>query len=75
MAGDVVNLRQFRKRHARAESEKQAEQNRISFGRTKAERSLTKALNEKATRSLDQGRLERGPSSAPDRNAREGKED
>lgn len=50
MSGDVVNLRQFRKRNARAEKEKQAEQNRISFGRTKAEKSLTDALNAKAAK-------------------------
>ncbi|MBB4185555.1 DUF4169 family protein [Sinorhizobium terangae] len=57
MAGDVVNLRQFRKKQARTEKERQAEQNRISFGRTKAEKSLTRALNEKASKTLDQGRL------------------
>lgn len=71
MAGDVVNLRQFRKRQARADREKQAEQNRISFGRTKTEKSLTKALNEKASKVLDQGRLEQTPS--PDQNAPDGK--
>jgi hypothetical protein len=59
MSGDVLNLRQFRKARQRAEKEKQAERNRISFGRTKAEKTLTKALNEKAERSLDQGRLEK----------------
>ena len=58
MSGDLVNLRQFRKRQARAEREKQAEQNRISFGRTKIEKSLTTALNEKASKTLDRGRLE-----------------
>ncbi|WP_331371587.1 DUF4169 family protein [Sinorhizobium chiapasense] len=58
MAGDVVNLRQFRKKQARTEKEKQAEQNRIAFGRTKTEKSLTRALNEKASKTLDQGRLE-----------------
>ncbi|PST22100.1 DUF4169 domain-containing protein [Mesorhizobium plurifarium] len=58
MTGDVINLRQFRKRQARTEKEKQAEQNRISFGRSKAEKSLTKALNEKAAKTLDQGRIE-----------------
>ncbi|MET3612183.1 hypothetical protein ABID16_000488 [Rhizobium aquaticum] len=57
---DVVNLRQFRKRAERAEKEKTAEQNRLSHGRTKAEKSLTKALNEKAARVLDQGKLENG---------------
>lgn len=66
MSGDVVNLRQFRKRNARAEKEKQAEQNRISFGRTKAEKSLTDALNTKAQNALDQGRREISPAGRPD---------
>ncbi|MEH3092122.1 MAG: DUF4169 family protein [Agrobacterium cavarae] len=59
MTGDVVNLRQFRKQKARSEKEKQAEQNRLSFGRTKSEKSLTTALNEKAERQIDQGKLDR----------------
>jgi hypothetical protein len=57
--GDVINLRQFRKFKARAEKEKSAEQNRISFGRTKVEKELTRARNEKAEKSLDQGRIEK----------------
>jgi hypothetical protein len=57
--GDVVNLRQFRKTKARSEKETQAEQNRLSHGRTKAEKSLTTALNDKAEKILDQGRLEK----------------
>ena len=60
MTGDVVNLRQFRKQKARSEKEKQAEQNRLTFGRTKAEKNLTSALNEKAERLLDQCKLEKG---------------
>ena len=56
---DVVNLRQFRKRAERAEKEKTAEQNRLAHGRTKAEKSLTKALNDKAASTLDQGKLEK----------------
>jgi len=60
LTGDVVNLRQFRKQKARSEKEKQAEQNRLTFGRTKAEKNLTSALNEKAERLLDQGKLEKG---------------
>ncbi|NML73208.1 DUF4169 family protein [Rhizobium sp. S-51] len=59
MSADVVNLRQFRKSKARSEKEKQADQNRITFGRTKAEKELTRALNEKAEKSLDQGRLDK----------------
>nr|WP_314084808.1 DUF4169 family protein [uncultured Shinella sp.] len=58
MSGDVVNLRQFRKQKARSDKEKQAERNRLTFGRTKAEKTLTRALNEKAEKTLDQGRLE-----------------
>ncbi len=57
--GDVVNLRQFKKAKARSEKEKHADQNRISHGRTKAEKSLTGALNEKAEKSLDQSKLEK----------------
>lgn len=58
MSAEIVNLRQFRKGKLRSEKEKQAEQNRLTFGRGKAEKSLTKALNEKAEKTLDQGRLE-----------------
>jgi hypothetical protein len=59
MAADIINLRQARKAKARVEKDKTAEQNRLTFGRTKAEKQLTKALNDKAQRSLDQGKLER----------------
>ncbi len=59
MSADVVNLRQFRKTKVRSEKEAKAEQNRISFGRTKAEKQLTDALNRKAEKTLDQGRLDR----------------
>lgn len=59
MSADVVNLRQFRKQKTRTEKERQAEQNRLSFGRGKAEKALTRALNEKAEKALDQGRRER----------------
>ncbi len=61
MTGDVVNLRQFRKQKARTEKDKVAEQNRISFGRTKTEKQLTRALNDKAGKALDQGRRETTP--------------
>lgn len=58
MTGDVVNLRQFRKQKARTEKDSAADQNRISFGRTKAEKQLTKTLNDKASKALDQGKRE-----------------
>ncbi|MFK0330096.1 DUF4169 family protein [Rhizobium sp. NPDC090275] len=59
MSAEIVNLRQFKKKQARSDKEKQAEQNRISFGRTKQERQLTKALNDKAERTHDQGRIDK----------------
>jgi hypothetical protein len=58
MAAEIVNLKQFRKKQARSEKEKQAEQNRVSFGRTKSEKQLSTKLNEKAQKALDQGRIE-----------------
>jgi hypothetical protein len=59
MSAEIVNLRQFRKGKARSEKDAAAEQNRISFGRTKSEKQLTTALNEKAGKTLDQGKLEK----------------
>lgn len=58
MNAEIVNLRQFRKKQLRSEKEKQAEQNRITFGRPKAEKNLTKALNDKATKEHEAGRME-----------------
>jgi len=45
MAGDVVNLRQVRKRKAKAEDDRRAEANRRLHGMTRAERE--KAADEK----------------------------
>jgi hypothetical protein len=58
MSAEIINLRQFRKKQARSEKEKQAEQNRVSFGRTKAEKQLTRSLNEKADKAHHDGRIE-----------------
>ncbi|QFY60559.1 DUF4169 family protein [Rhizobium grahamii] len=59
MSAEIINLRQFRKKQARSEKEKQAEQNRISFGRSKTEKQLTTALNEKADRAHREGHIEK----------------
>lgn len=59
MAADVINLRQVRKARTRTEKEKTAEQNRLTFGRAKAEKQLSRALRDKAEKALDQGKLER----------------
>ncbi len=57
MTGNVVNLRMARKRKERAKKEANAEQNRISFGRTKHEKNLTKALNDKQDKFVDDQKL------------------
>ncbi|SMC58281.1 DUF4169 family protein [Rhizobium sp. RU36D] len=59
MSADIINLRQARKSKARSEKEKRADQNRISHGLSKAEKTLAKALNEQAGKRLDQGRIEK----------------
>jgi hypothetical protein len=52
--GDLVNLRQFKKRTGRDLSEKQAAANRARFGRTKAERTLEGRRVSRASELLDQ---------------------
>ena len=50
---EIVNLRTARKRKARADKEAQAEQNRILFGRTKAEKSKQAAERAQADKHID----------------------
>jgi hypothetical protein len=59
MSAELVNLRQVRKDKRRSDKENQAEQNRLTFGRTKVEKSLTRAQNSLTEKTLDQGRLEK----------------
>jgi hypothetical protein len=54
---EIINLRRARKQRARQDAEVQAQQNRITFGRSKAERNLTEAERAKAARELDGHRL------------------
>jgi hypothetical protein len=56
---DPVNLNRFRKAKARSDAEAKAAENRVRFGRTKAERTLEKARAEKAARDIDSGKRER----------------
>ncbi|WP_417477260.1 DUF4169 family protein [Maricaulis sp.] len=53
-----VNLKQARKRKARAEKAKKAEANRLLHGQPKAVIDLAKARSEKAARELDGKKLE-----------------
>ncbi len=67
MAAEIINLRMARKQKARADKERAADANRLAHGRTKAEKTLTRALKDQAERKLDQGRLERSEDgSGPD---------
>jgi hypothetical protein len=50
---DIVNLRKARKAKARVEKEAQAAENRIKFGRSKAERDLGAASRRLAERKLE----------------------
>ncbi|MCU0884948.1 MAG: DUF4169 family protein [Beijerinckiaceae bacterium] len=58
MSADIVNLRQARKRKARAEADSLAAANRALFGRSKPEREAQDSAREKAARHLDSHRRE-----------------
>lgn len=55
---NVINLNRFRKKNSRAEKEKQAEENRAKFGRTKAEKSHEEAAAEHRDAHLDQHKID-----------------
>lgn len=55
---DVVNLSRFRKRKARARKERKAEENRVKFGRTKAEKKASAADSGRRQKALDGKKLE-----------------
>jgi len=59
---EIVNLRQARKRKARADEARTAEENRAAFGRTKGEREKQRRIDEQAGRHLDGHRREPGES-------------
>ena len=58
MTGSVVNLNHARKARDRAEEKRQADANALSHGRTKAQRLLEAAQQEKARRALDASKFE-----------------
>ena len=53
---DPINLNRARKAKARAADQAQAAENRVRFGRTKAEKLAAKAEAERLKRALDQSR-------------------
>jgi hypothetical protein len=56
---EIVNLRLVKKRKASQAKEKTAAENRNLFGRTKVEKQFEREANRKATRFLDDSRLEK----------------
>lgn len=61
MPAEIINLRRARKAKNRREAEAQAAENRITFGRTKAERQATDAAKALDARRLDGLQRERKP--------------
>jgi hypothetical protein len=57
---EIVNLRMARKRKTRADSQARAEENRVRFGRTRAQKAREAAARDKAERSLDAHRRDPG---------------
>lgn len=55
---EIINLRQFKKNKTRASREKQAEQNRVLFGRTRAEKDFAREEARKAENFLANNKLD-----------------
>ena len=56
---ELINLNRARKARARDEGQAKAAENRVKFGRSKAETGLAKAQAEKARKDVDAGKRER----------------
>ncbi|MES0861306.1 DUF4169 family protein [Ruegeria sp. SCPT10] len=56
--GKPVNLNRYRKEKARAEKKARADQNSVSFGRSKAEKDVLKLRQDKQKRDLDNHELD-----------------
>jgi hypothetical protein len=56
--GDLVNLRQFKKRATRKRSEQEAAAKRTRFGRTRSERTLEELRADRARELLDQHHID-----------------
>jgi len=62
--GEIVNLRTRRKAKARADKERLAEENRLKFGRSRAERERVQKINQTEAKHLDSHRLTTAPDDA-----------
>jgi len=54
----VVSLSKARKARAKSQAKAQAAENRVAFGRTKAEKDAARVQSDKASRALDGARLD-----------------
>ncbi|PPD27179.1 MAG: hypothetical protein CTY20_13220 [Hyphomicrobium sp.] len=61
MAADIINLNRARKDKARAEKTAKAAENRVKFGRSKAEKTKIMADKERRQRELEGARRAIGP--------------
>jgi len=61
--GDVVNLNKYRKKKAREEREKRAEQNRLKHGLSPSEHALRERKKQLEDKRLDGHKLDRDESS------------
>ena len=61
MTAEIISLSKARKAKARADKGAAAAQNRVKFGRTKADKALVKAVEEKTVRLFDQSKREKPP--------------
>ena len=59
MTAEIINLAKARKAKARADKGAKATQNRAKFGRTKADKALVKAVEDKTIRLLDQSKRDK----------------
>lgn len=55
---EPINLNKARKARAKADARKQAAENRVRFGRTGAEKQVSKLEAERARRAFDQAKRE-----------------
>lgn len=58
MPADIINLRQFRKRKARDDAGRQAEENRVRHGRDKTQRAEDDFSRRRSDRDLDGKKLD-----------------
>ena len=56
---EIINLNKARKQKARADAEQQAAENRVRYGRTKAQKQLDQLEDELMQRRMDQLRRDR----------------